>query len=46
MVRTRAPAGGLQRRRDFAERNSMGRPTFLWGVMIGLAVVGAILLVV
>jgi hypothetical protein len=31
---------------DFPERNSMGRPTFLWGVMIGLAVVGAILLVV
>jgi hypothetical protein len=31
---------------DPCERNSMGRPNFLWGVMIGLAVVGLILAVV
>jgi hypothetical protein len=27
------------------ERNSTGRPNFLWGVMIGLAVMGLILVV-
>ena len=31
---------------EFCKGNSMGRPNFLWGVMIGLAVMGLILVVV